>query len=102
LERTTLLFPTSALACVEYLRSMAQGRLGLLVADKGYHTEDELDGRPDATISRHGRVSMMVNYHALGEYVRLTGGVALHPLRGALRLVLGAYLYGAPEAGCPL
>jgi tetratricopeptide (TPR) repeat protein len=83
LSDTTFLFPLASLRCLQFFRGLARGQLLLLSSDKGDSHQDDLLGRQAAHISLHGNssavcFSMMVNYHAIGEYVRGQGGQALY------------------------
>lgn len=94
-----LQLPTASLACVRALSRLAGGRLLLLSADKGYCREEDLLYRTDPEITRHGCVSLMVNYHALGRYVERLGGRALFPPQRSSSLCVGAFLLDAPAGG---
>lgn len=94
LAKTVLLFPHVGLRCLRYFRELAGDRLLLISADKGYSREEDLNGRGDPHINLHGSFSMMVNYHAIGEYFRLHGGqVHLTSYRQA-NLNITAFLLG--------
>jgi tetratricopeptide (TPR) repeat protein len=94
LKDTVLLFPHVALRCLRYFRELSSGRLLLISADKGYSREEDLQGRGDPHLNLHGSFSMMVNYHAIGEYFRLhEGQVHLTGYRPA-NLNISAFLLG--------
>ena len=97
---TTFLFPHVALQCFRFFRAWSNNRLLLLSGDKGYTHEEDLMGRPDPAIVGHGHdgcFSMMVNYHAIGEYVRNQGGLVLHMGHRPRNLNVSAYLLGQPS-----
>jgi len=97
---TTILFPTAALRCIRALERLSGGPLLLLTGDKGHASAAELPGEEHApSIAVHGSVSLMVNYHAIGSYVRLRGGLALHPSHTAAHLTVAAYLLGGAHDG---
>ncbi|MCW2977299.1 MAG: hypothetical protein JWM06_2580, partial [Actinomycetia bacterium] len=97
---TTVLFPTGALRCIRMLERLAAGPLLLLTADKGHATAAELPGDEHApSIAVHGSVSLMVNYHAIGSFVRRRDGLALHPSHSAAHLTVAAYLLGGAPDG---
>jgi tetratricopeptide (TPR) repeat protein len=91
LRSTALLFPVGALRCLRNLARLAGGRLLLLSADKGYCEEALLHGREEPGFAIHGSLSMMVNYHALGQFFREEGGdlLAATPLSTGLQVVAG-------------
>jgi tetratricopeptide (TPR) repeat protein len=67
----------------------------LLSADKGTSCEADLVSKADPSIVLHGGCfSMMVNYHAIGEYVRNLGGQVLHVPHRHTWLNACAYLLG--------
>lgn len=74
LSHTNLLFPIGSLECLRRLLALSQGRMFLLTCDKGYHLEIEFEYREKPALAMHGSFSMMVNYHALGEYFKLLDG----------------------------
>lgn len=74
LTDTYLLFPHVALQCLNRLRRLCDDRLLLLSGDKGFSREEELLFRGEPGIALHGSFSLMVNYHAIGQYVQHQGG----------------------------
>jgi len=94
LDDTTFLFPCAALQCIENFSQLTGGRLLLLSGDKGYSSEEDLLGRGEPGITRHGSFSMMVNYHAIGKYVQKQGGQPLHTVHPHAHLNISAFLMG--------
>jgi len=74
LLQSYLLFPIGSLRCFQRLQKLTQGRFIIISADKGYHREDDLFFRGEPGLAKHGSFSMMVNYHALGQYITKQGG----------------------------
>lgn len=74
LSQTTLLFPIGSLECLRRMLDLSNHNLFLLTADKGFHHKTDLLYRGEPGVAVHGSFSMMVNYHALGEYAQLQGG----------------------------
>jgi tetratricopeptide (TPR) repeat protein len=99
LADTAFLFPCAALGCLRDLSALSNGRLLLLTADKGYSREEDLLGRGEPVLARHGSFSMLVNYHALGQYVRRQGGQVLKADRRHNSLNVCAYILGGPPGG---
>lgn len=78
LSDTHVVFPIAALRCLQRLLTLSGGRMLLLSSDKGYATEEELCFLGDSYVQHHDSVlSTMVNFHAIGEYVRGRGGHAM-------------------------
>ncbi len=76
LADTFLIIPVGGFTAVRRLLEISQRRMLLLSSDKGYTHEDELSFLPGQGIQFHGgALSMMVNYHALGQYFTNQGGV---------------------------
>jgi tetratricopeptide (TPR) repeat protein len=94
LDNTVFSFPNVALQCIRFFRDLAGGRLLLLSADKGYHQENELLGRGQPEIELHGSFSMQVNFHAISQYFRNQGGLALQAAYHHAYLNVGAFLLG--------
>lgn len=99
LPYTSLLFPAVALACLRHFRDLSGDRLLLLSADKGYSREEDLAGHGAPAIIRHGSISLLVNYHAIGAYVQRQGGRALHLGHRHVHLNTAAYLFGQGPDG---
>ncbi len=68
-------FPNVGLDCVRYWQRFGNGRLLLLTSDRGYTLPDSLLDQPDPLPNLHGSFSLMVNYHAISEYISRSGGV---------------------------
>jgi hypothetical protein len=99
LPTTYLLFPSAALGCIRRLQHLAGGRLLLISADKGYIHEESLINRAEPRIAVHGSFSMMVNYHAIAEYIRHQGGRVLQTAHRRVSLTVCAFLLGQHPAG---
>lgn len=74
LKETSFLFPIGSFRAIKYLKKLSQDKLLILSTDKGYSTVDQLDHLGHPSISFHGSFSMMVNFHAIGEYFKNSGG----------------------------
>jgi len=92
--QTHLLFPLGALVCLRNLLEISNGQLFLLSADKGYHREADLLYRDKPALALHGSFSMMVNYHAIGQYTQLRGGQFLSPPYQPGNLTICAAVFG--------
>ncbi len=75
LADTTVLFPITALNCLSRLHHLSNSRMLFISADKGYSREEDLLFRTKPNLTRHGNCfSLMVNYHAIGKYVKQIDG----------------------------
>jgi hypothetical protein len=99
LDKSGLAFPNVALRCLQFFNALSGGRLLVLTSDKGYHRQEELQGRREPGFEVHGSLSMGVNYHALGRFVGRQGGMALYPASRHLYLATCAFLLGEPPDG---
>jgi tetratricopeptide (TPR) repeat protein len=69
----TFLYPIASLRCLQNLRKIAQDQLFLLATDKGYgHDLSACVNNPELVF--HGSFSMMVNFHAIGQYFKQVKG----------------------------
>ena len=101
LEDTFLLFPCAAIRCIRDLNRLCGGRMLLLAADQGYSSEEELAMQKEPVFNRHGSISMMVNYDALGKFVARRGGQVSHPAHRPASLNVSCFLLGFPANATP-
>ncbi|MGB8645585.1 MAG: tetratricopeptide repeat protein [Anaerolineae bacterium] len=92
-------FPNVALDALRFFRELARDRLLLITGDKGYDRPENLEGRQEPGYAVHGSFSMMVNYHALGQYFANGGGQVLRTSYRYTGLNILAMLLGAPPDG---
>jgi len=71
---TSFLFPVGSFNAIKLLRKLSNNKLMIISTDKGYGTIPHLDNLGHPAISFHGSFSMMVNFHAIGEYFKNIGG----------------------------
>jgi tetratricopeptide (TPR) repeat protein len=76
LQSTSFLIPIGSIHAIKFLKKLANNQLLILSTDKGYSAVDQLDNLGHPSISFHGSFSMMVNFHAIGEYFKNSGGDA--------------------------
>jgi RimJ/RimL family protein N-acetyltransferase/predicted SnoaL-like aldol condensation-catalyzing enzyme len=89
------LFPVGALKCVENMRALSGGDLLILSGDKGHHQFELTQTQEKPKWSSHGYCfTFDVNYFALSEYMRHSGGQALRTAQNPLNLNVLAFLYG--------
>ncbi|WP_413167780.1 tetratricopeptide repeat protein [Capilliphycus salinus ALCB114379] len=97
LNNTTVLLPIIGLKCLDNLRRLSQDRLLLISGDKGYSKLEDWRDRPKPYMAFHGNCfSLMVNYHAIGQYVINQGGQTLHTPHRHTSLNISAFLFGHP------
>lgn len=78
LANTYVRFPVQALEVLEFFKNLAGEPFLLLAADKGHVLiRDLIQTRPPG-FTVHGSLSVMVNFHAIGTYLKRHGGMALH------------------------
>ena len=94
LPSSHLLFPCGPLACLASLRGIARDRLFLMSADKGFHHLGDLAFGQLPELAHHGCISMMVNYHALGQYTTDEGGQFLATRHRHECLDICGFLFG--------
>lgn len=106
LSAATVLFPGSALQTLQQLSRSSDGRMLVLVADKGFNHEEDLALTPrEPSLEFHagGRCfSQRVNFDAIGKYFRGKGGEALVPAKHFTSLSLCAFIQRNPGDEFPL
>lgn len=84
LHSTSFLIPIGSIHAIKYLKKICHDKLFIISTDKGYGALEHLDNLGHPSISFHGSFSMMVNFHAISEYFKNSGGDAFlqTPRRG--------------------
>lgn len=78
LQYSTFLVPIGGIRSVNSLSDICNNRFLVISTDKGYTFPFELEGLSDPRVVFHGSFSMMVNFHALGEYFKQCQGDCFH------------------------
>ena len=89
------LMPIAALGALDYFKALNPTDLVVLTGDKGFHQADEIQGLKYPRLTLHGSFSLMVNFHALGEYARAQAALVLEPRHRPTGLRIFAYAWGA-------
>lgn len=97
LADAAVLFPCAAMRCIRDLGHLSDGRMLLVSADQGYSSKEELLRQEQPKIHLHGSCSLMVNYHALGQYVLKRGGQVFHTGRRHRNLNVSCFILGYPS-----
>lgn len=97
LPDTVLAFPSAGFNCIRFWQQY--GNVLWLTADRGYRDLGSLVGQGEPLLNLHGSFSMMVNYHALSEYVRLFGGEVVEAGHYQDQLQVLGYLLGEVAQG---
>ncbi|HEY7402097.1 MAG TPA: SAM-dependent methyltransferase [Candidatus Angelobacter sp.] len=105
LTAATVYFPTAALTLLQQLRRLSDGRMLVLVADKGFaHLEDlELIQGPPTVEFHAGSncFSQIVNFDAISRDYALEGGEALLPQKHVSSLNICAFLERCGQGDYP-
>jgi tetratricopeptide (TPR) repeat protein len=95
------LMPIGAMRAILSLMDISKNKLLLLSSDKAYSHAEELLNSDGPSFAFHGSFSLMVNLHAIGEFVKKFNGDVLHQsLRRGLKtslFLIGQNLNDLPE-----
>ncbi|OOM81403.1 hypothetical protein [Clostridium sp. BL-8] len=80
LEDTAFYMPIIGLRCISRLRKLFNDDIILISADKGYKNEEAMYKNYHPFLSKHGCISMTVNFHAIELYFKGLGGKVIHSL----------------------
>jgi len=105
LSAATVLFPASAIQTLQQLSHSSDGRMVVLVADKGLAHEEDLalsPRTPSLDFHADGRCfSQQVNFDAIGKYFLGKGGEALVPSKHFTNLNICAFIQRNPGDSFP-
>ena len=80
LEDTAVSIPIMGLRCIARLKKVFNDDIILISADKGYKNEKSMLNNAHPFLSKHGCISMTVNFHAMEQYFKNIGGKAIHSI----------------------
>jgi tetratricopeptide (TPR) repeat protein len=92
LEDTAFYLPIVALRCINRLRKLFNEDIVMISADKGYKNEESMYKNYHPYLSKHGCISMTVNFHALELYFKGLGGKAIHSIYEHENVNMSLYL----------
>lgn len=80
LEDTAFSLPIIALRCISRLKRLFGDDILLISTDKGYRNVSSMSKSYHPFLSKHGSISLTVNFHALELYFKGLGGSAIHSI----------------------
>lgn len=80
LEDTAFSLPIVALRCINRLKKLFNDDIILISTDKGYRNASSMNKNYHPFLSKHGSISLTVNFHALELYFKGLGGKAIHSI----------------------
>jgi len=80
LEDTAFSLPIVAFRCINRLKKLLGDDIILISADKGYRNASSMHKNYHPYLSKHGSISLTVNFHALELYFKSLGGKAIHSI----------------------
>lgn len=92
LEDTAFSLPITALRCLRRLKELFDDDLVLISADKGYRNTASMDKNYHPYLSKHGSISLTVNFHALELYFKSLGGSAIHSIYEHENITMSLFL----------
>ncbi|MDF2486282.1 MAG: repeat-containing protein [Herbinix sp.] len=78
LEDTAFSIPTVAISCINRLIKLSGDDIIVISTDKGYRNLSSMHNNYHPFLSKHGSISLTVNFHALELYFNSLGGKAIH------------------------
>lgn len=92
MEDTAFSFPLIALECIKRLRDLFQDDILVLSTDKGYRNLESMEGIYHPFLSKHGSISLTVNFHAMEIYFKGLGGKAIHSIYDHENVTMSLFL----------
>ncbi|MDD3173500.1 MAG: tetratricopeptide repeat protein [Herbinix sp.] len=80
LEDTAFSLPIVALRCINRLKKLFNDDIILISTDKGYRNASSMYKNYHPYLSKHGSISLTVNFHAMELYFKSLGGKAIHSI----------------------
>lgn len=76
-DNIPFLFPIGAFESIQYFSKLSKNKMCLLAGDQGVCTPIQIENWGEPKISRHGTLSIPVNYHAIAKYFTIQTGLGL-------------------------
>ena len=89
---TAFSMPIVALSCLDRLKKLFGDDIILLSTDKGYRNVSSMHKNYHPYLSKHGSISLTVNFHALELYFESLGGKALHSIYDHENVTMSLFL----------
>lgn len=80
LEDTSFSIPIVAFRCINRLRKLFNDDIVMICADKGYRNLSSMNKIYHPFLSKHGSISLTVNFHAMELFFEGLGGCAIHSI----------------------
>lgn len=80
LEDTAFSLPIVSIRCIQRLLELFSDDIVLISTDKGYRNTSSMDKNNHPFLSKHGSISLTVNFHAMELYFNGFGGKAIHSM----------------------
>lgn len=92
LEDSAFSFPIIALRCINRLKDLFQDDILIISTDKGYRNLASMEGIYHPFLSKHGSISLTVNFHAMELYFNNLGGEAIHSIYDHENVTMSLFL----------
>lgn len=96
LSRAEVLVPVGMIRAVRSLRARSDGRVCMLMGDKGYRAPRDMEGRRLGQLVKHGSFSVMANLDAVAH--ELGGTTLTHPNRYTRFTIVAAATGGGEQS----
>lgn len=92
LAETAFSYPIIGLRCITRLMKLFNDDIVLISVDKGYRNEKAMLNNSHPYLSKHGCVSMTVNFNAIEQFFKNYGGEALHSIYEHVNVNMSLFL----------
>lgn len=99
LEDTAFSLPIIAFRCIHRLKNIFGDDIILISVDKGYRNAESMYKNYHPYLSKHGSISLTVNFHALELYFKSLGGKAVHSIYEHENVTMSLFLLSRHSHG---
>lgn len=99
LEDTAFSLPIIAFRCIHRLKKIFGDDIILISVDKGYRNAESMYKNYHPYLSKHGSISLTVNFHALELYFKSLGGKAVHSIYEHENVTMSLFLLSRHSHG---